>query len=111
MNMSSRWPPSRATSKQVRKWRRAYNGKRRNSCARYDLAVFLAVFGPEKRTNKSKFREGFPRRRRRDGFPRSALLQKFTSEMCCVRKSGGEAGEADREQVEVGSQAQPSDVM
>lgn len=48
--------------------------KRRNSCARYGLALFLAVFGPEKRTNKSKFREGFPRRR--DGFPRSAPLAK-----------------------------------
>lgn len=86
--------------------------KRRNSCARYDLVLFRAVFGPEKRTNKSKFSEGFPRRQ--DSFPRSAPLQKFTSEMCCVRKnrgSGGETGEADRAQVEVGSQAQSSDVM
>lgn len=87
VNMSSRWPRSSATSKPVRKWRRAtMEKKRRNRCARYDLALFLAVFGPEKRTNKSKFSEGFPRRRRRMLSHARALLQKFTSEMRCVRK-------------------------
>lgn len=41
-----------------------------------------------------------------------ALSQKFTSEMRCVRKgTEGSGGAADREQVEVGSQAQPSDAM